>query len=148
MAKTTIIFTPKRSIISPAPPDDGQGNYDPYTIEISLESFDRSSDLKKSEAVSLSGIMQQSLYYDTEQYSCKTVTGAIKVDGSGQDNVSTAEMKMFFKSVLVGEYFSMTNIDTNEVMSVQMTSRPQYERVSKAHLNEFKYSFTVREATE
>lgn len=148
MAKTTITFTPKRAIISPAPPLDEFGDYEPYTIQISLSQFDHSEDVKKTSSTSLSGIIQESLYYYTETYSCRSVVSAIKPDGTGEDSVSTDEMEMFFKSVIAGEYFTMTNIDTGELMNVQMRGRPSKERVSDTHLNEYQYSFNVREVTD
>lgn len=141
---TVITFIPKRAIISPAPPMT-DGEYDPYTINLTLSKFEHSSADSFSETESLSGRQKSVLYYSTESYSCETAIGSVLPTPLSPDDTSTDEMEMFAKSVMNKELFTMVNLDTDEEMEVQCMGRPRKSRNSNIDINKFVWSFTVRE---
>ena len=131
MTNTTIVFYPTRQPISPTPdPEVG------YVINLTLTQFERSSDDNIKQSTTLGGILTSTLFNEAYTYGC-----------AAEPFTATAEeMTMFFASVKNAESFTMTNLDENDrVMSVQMIGAGGRSRQTSADINEFEYSFTVRE---
>ena len=131
MTNATIVFYPTRQVISPAPdPEVG------YVISLTLTQFDRSDDDNIKQSTTLGGILTSTLYNEAYTYSC-----------SAEPFTATAEeMTMFFASVKNAETFTMTNLDEGDrVMLVQMVGTGGRSRQTNADINEFQYTFTVRE---
>jgi hypothetical protein len=141
---TTIVFTPTRAIITPPPPMTS-GVYDPYTIFLTLSKFEHSATDSKVESESLSGKQKSVLYFSTESYACETAIKSVLKNPLTPDDTSTAEMEMFARSVMNKEIFAMTNLDSGEEMWVQCMGRPRKSRNSNIDINEYTWSFTVRE---
>lgn len=129
MSNATLTFTATRSI--PAP----YGFGDLLGVELTLSAFDRTTKVSKSEKESMSGRIVSTLFYNTEDYSCKT-------------SIKTTEsdiMECFFKSTMNGEEFTLTNLDElDRVMTVKRRSGSR-ARPNSFFVNDFEYEFTVRE---
>tara|TARA_R110000796_G_scaffold182464_1_gene298977 strand:- start:3038 stop:3499 length:462 start_codon:yes stop_codon:yes gene_type:complete len=150
MPNMYISFTPTRAIISD-PPSPGSAPYNPLDISLTLASFDRSTETKKTESITLSGLKSSSLYYSTKLYACQTAVGSVMAnDGTGGD-VTDEVMQMFLESVSNNETFYASNIDdpdpdfTNPTRSFQLQGGFSRSRNSNIDIGKFTYSFTIRE---
>ncbi len=131
MSNTSIYFFPKRRLITPAPATDVL-----YQIDVTLTEFNLTTEIKSEENTTLAGVYSRSLYSEIDRYSCACVEGENTED----------KMRMFVSSVIEGEEFFMTNLDESDrLMTVQLTGRPQRQRASAADVGDFRYSFTVME---
>jgi hypothetical protein len=150
MPNMYISFTPTRAIIFPLP-NPGAAPYNPLTISLSLASFDRSTETKKTESITLSGIKSSSLYYSTKLYSCQTAVGSMPVNGTDGTEATDEVMQMFLESVSNNEVFNASNIDdpdadfTNPTRSFQLQGGFSRSRNSSVDVGKFTYSFTIRE---
>lgn len=133
MANCRIKFFPIRETITPTPDPDTY-----YWIEIELTKFDKSTDVRKRESTTLSGVMTSSLYYRAKVYSCETEPT--------NDTTTAAEMEMFLASCENAEEFLMTNIDDGSAeMTCQLVGGSGRNRQTPHHLGKFMYSFSARE---
>tara|TARA_R110000796_G_scaffold81012_1_gene178822 strand:- start:629 stop:1075 length:447 start_codon:yes stop_codon:yes gene_type:complete len=147
MGNFTVYFFPKRKLTTPPPPVDGNypatsdNQYLQYAMTLTLKSFNESDETNIKESTSLSGIKSFSYFYSTRTFSCETLT-------SGEnDEPDTDVYEMFFASVIAGEDFYITNLDTLEdPFLCTMLGRSSKARRSNIDINKFSYSFNVRES--
>ena len=124
-----ITYTAKRKLVNTLD--------DIVTISVDLNQFDRSIDSKKSESKSIGGVIQSTQHYFTDQFSIETTP---------IDPANRAEFDEFIYSVMNNEPFLIDNIDEGITeVSVAMIGTPSRNRVTKAKVDYFTYSFNVRE---
>lgn len=128
----SVTYIAKRRLVNPLD--------DEISISFDLSSFSRSVDSKKSESKSIGGVIQSTLHYFTDKYSVTTAPIAPE---------DRAEFDEFMYSTMNNETFQMENIDDANnligdegVVRIGSFSR---DRVTKAKLDYYTYSFTIRE---
>jgi hypothetical protein len=108
------------------------------TVSISpaLQSFERSTEARKTEAVSMGGQRQSTLHYIANSWQVLTMP-ILPAD--------RPEFDEFIFSTINGETFAFTDVDDGTVRSVQRTGQHSRERVTTGTVDFFTYSFTIRE---
>jgi hypothetical protein len=129
MPNTQIVFTAKRRLVNPVDTE--------VTIDLDLVSFDRSPSVTKTESQTLGGQRQSTLHNYTDAY--QAVTEPIAP-------ADQAAFDEFIYSTINEEEFTITNLDEGDrVMTVQRVGGHSRSRFTPGVVNEFSYSFNVRE---
>lgn len=124
-----IIYTAKRKLVSALD--------EVVTIIQSVQSFERSPEVKKTSAMTIGGRTQSTLHYYTDTYQITTMP------------IESADQPLFDEfiySTINGEEFTIDNPDEGLTdVLVQRIGEHSRTRVTTGQLNFFTYSFTVRE---
>jgi hypothetical protein len=105
------------------------------TISVGLTAYDRSTEAKKSQAVSLGGVMQSTLHSIINTWSISTTP---------IDPLDQSQFDEFIYSTINSEYFDILDFDDGTIRTVQRVGPHSRNRVGTS-VNLFTYSFTVRE---
>lgn len=131
MANTTIIYTAARRLRS------GVTAGDEITLEIDLESFDRSIRSNRRTSRAIDGTQSDVLHALNDIYDCATLAIA---------PANRSKVDEFLYSVSGGETFTMTNLDESDrVMTCKLQGDFSRSRETTAQVDFFNYTFSVQE---
>lgn len=145
MANATITFTAKRNLVSGVLVDDS------VSLSVTLTAFDQSVNVNKKTSISMDGAEEQSsLFYIGQSYSISMLeSGSVTFPDTTTTPLTTAYMDMFLHSVSASELFTITSLDDGDAaIEVQLQGGWSRTRRSAAFVNQFAYSFKVRETIE
>jgi hypothetical protein len=123
-----IVYTAKRELVNALD--------DVVSITQSLQSYDRSTEVKKTESVSMGGQRQSTLHYYTNNFSIKTMPIAV---------ADRPEFDEFIYSTINNETFTIVDVDDASTRVVQRVGEHSRSRVTTGTVDYFTYSFNVRE---
>lgn len=140
MTNTVIVFTATRALVA------GVISEEEISLALTLSAFDATPQVKKKVFEAKSGARESSLFSITDHYRCSIgEDGVVTLGDTSTVPLATEYLEMFFRSVVNDESFTMTNIDTGATMDCVLVGTWSRERPAASWIDEFRYTFTVRE---